>query len=48
MKKYSKDELEEKWGSEDWIKLHCSMCVKVTYAKSKWKLVKGYSVVNTL
>ena len=37
-----------KFGSEDWIKLHCSMCVKTIYAKSKMRMVKGYSVVNTL
>jgi len=36
------------WGSEEWIKLHCSMCIKATYAKAKIRLVKGYSVVNTL
>jgi len=46
--KYSREELEDKWGTEDWIKLHCSMCVKSMYARSKWKTVKGYSVVNTL
>lgn len=37
-----------KWGSEEWIKLHCSMCVKAMYAKAKWKTVKSYTVVNTL
>jgi len=36
------------WGTVDWIKLHCSLCVKVVYARSKMKLVKGFSVVNTL
>jgi len=46
--KFKKEELEEQWGKEDWIKLHCSMCVKSMYARAKWKTVKGYSVVNTL
>jgi len=36
------------WGSEEWVKLHCAMCVKSVYAKSKFKIVKSYSVVNTL
>jgi len=36
------------WGSEDWVKVHCAMCVKALYAKAKWKSVKAYSVVNTL
>jgi len=36
------------WGSEEWVKLHCSLCIKATYAKAKIRLVKGYSVVNTL
>jgi len=36
------------WGSTDWIKLHCSLCIKATYAKSRLINVKGFSVVNTL
>ena len=36
------------FGSESWVKLYCAMCVKVTYAKAKFKSVKSYSVVNTL
>jgi len=44
---FSKEELE-KWGKEDWIKLHCAMCIKAMYARAKWKSIKGYSVVNTL
>jgi len=48
LKKFPKGELEQKWGTEDWIKLHCAMCVKAMYARSKWRTVKGYSVVNTL
>jgi len=36
------------WATVDWIKLHCSMCIKAMYAKSKMRLVKGFSVVNTL
>jgi len=36
------------WGSVDWIKLHCGMCVKTTYAKAKLSLVRKFSVVNTL
>jgi len=40
--------MEEKWGKEDWVKLHCAMCIKAMYARAKWKSVKGYSVVNTL
>jgi len=36
------------WGSVDWVKLHCGMCVKVTYAKTKLSLVRKFSVVNTL
>jgi len=46
--KFKKEELGKKWGTEDWIKLHCAMCVKSMYARAKWKTVKGYSVVNTL
>jgi len=46
LKKNNKD--TSNWGSEDWIKLNCSMCIKATYAKAKMRLVKGYSVVNTL
>ncbi|RLC36230.1 hypothetical protein DRH29_05005 [candidate division Kazan bacterium] len=38
----------DNWGSEDWIKLHCSMCVKAVYARAKARMVKGFSVVNTL
>lgn len=40
--------IDSNWGTEEWIKLHCSMCIKATYAKAKIRLVKGYSVVNTL
>jgi len=36
------------WGSTDWVKLHCGMCVKTTYAKAKLSLVRKFSVVNTL
>lgn len=36
------------WGSVEWIKLHCSLCVKAVYARSKAKLVNRFSVVNTL
>jgi len=36
------------WGSTDWIRLHCAMCVKAVYAKAKKRLVSKYTVVNTL
>lgn len=36
------------WGTEEWIKLHCSMCIKTIYAKSRIKTIKSFSVVNTL
>lgn len=41
-------EIISKWGTEDWIKLNCAMCVKAMYAKAKFKAVSKYSVVNTL
>jgi len=41
-------ELLEKWGTDEWVKLHCAMCVKSLYAKSRFKAVNRYSVVNTL
>jgi len=37
-----------KWGSVDWVKLHCSMCIKVSNARSKQILFVGDSVVITL
>ena len=42
------EKLLEDWGSPDWVKLHCAMCVKAMYAKAKFKAVNRYSVVNTL
>ena len=41
-------ELLQKWGSDEWIKLYCAMCVKALYARAKFKAVQRYSVVNTL
>jgi len=38
----------EGWGSADWIRIYCSMCIKSIYAKSKMKEHKKYIVVNTL
>jgi len=43
-----KKKLLEKWGSDEWVKIHCAMCVKSLYAKSRFKSVSKYSVVNTL
>jgi len=37
-----------RFGSEDWVMLHCSMCIKSTYAKAKMRKIKGCSTVNTL
>lgn len=37
-----------RWGSADWVKVYCAMCVKATYARAKFKMVNRYSVVNTL
>jgi len=36
------------YGSVEFVKLYCAMCVKSAYAKAKHKLVNRYSVVNTL
>jgi len=36
------------WGTVDWIKLYCSMCIKAAYARTKVRSVKHYTVVNTL
>jgi len=36
------------WGSIDWIKLNCSLCIKSMYAKAKIRMVSKFSVVNTL
>lgn len=41
-------ELLQKWGTDEWVKLYCAMCVKSLYAKAKFKAVNRYSVVNTL
>ena len=43
-----KQELLQKWGTDEWVKLYCAMCVKSLYAKAKFKAVNRYSVVNTL
>jgi len=43
-----KKRLIEKWGTDEWVKIHCAMCVKSLYAKAKFRLVSKYSVVNTL
>jgi len=43
-----KIELEVRYGSIDFIKVYCGMCVKSMYAKAKHKLVNKFSVVNTL
>jgi len=41
--------LERIWGSPDFIKLYCAMCVKTLYAsRFKARDVYKYSVVNTL
>jgi len=37
-----------KWGTDEWVKIYCAMCVKALYAKAKFKAVSKYSVVNTL
>jgi hypothetical protein len=39
-------ELTSKYGSEEFIKVYCGMCVKAIYAKAK-KHIK-MTVVNTL
>jgi len=41
-------EVISKWGTDDWIRLQCAMCVKAMYAKAKFKKINRYSVVNTL
>jgi len=41
-------EITSKWGTDEWIKIYCAMCVKSLYAKAKFKAVSKYSVVNTL
>ena len=41
-------ELLQKWGTDEWVKLYCAMCVKSLYARAKFKAVNRYSVVNTL
>lgn len=50
---YIKDENEREkikgsWGREEWVRLHCGMCVKSMYAKAKYEANKSYKVVNTL
>lgn len=40
----AKEILNKKWGTPEWVKLYCSMCAKMAYAKAK----NSIRVVNTL
>jgi len=42
------NKLELEFGSVEFVKLYCGLCVKSMYAKSKFKLINRFSVVNTL
>ena len=45
--KYHRDQkklFDDKWGSPEWVKIYCAMCMKAAYAKAK----NSIRVVNTL
>ena len=44
----SKIETKHYYGTDEFIKLYCSMCVKSVYAKAKARISKRFVVVNTL
>jgi len=44
----SRVETKHFYGTDEFIKLYCSMCVKSVYAKAKARISKRFVVVNTL
>jgi hypothetical protein len=44
----SRVETKHYYGTDEFIKLYCSMCVKSVYAKAKSRIAKRFVVVNTL
>lgn len=40
--------LNAKWGSPEWVRIYCAMCMKSVYAKAHLNKSINIRVVNTL
>ena len=36
------------WGSREWVKTYCAMCIKAIYARAHLEKAESMKVVNTL
>lgn len=43
-----KQEKAPEWGTPEWMKVYCAMCLKAVYAQAHLKRADEVKVVNTL